>query len=457
LRPCGKGVSQLELDIILKDGTVVDPVLKKEINADVGISDGKVCYVGKSDLHAKKQLNAKRMLVVPGFIDSHMHFEHLEIGDPYTVLRALLCQGVTTAFSGHCGEGHFIDRYREFFEKKPVLNMGFFIGATKLRYAVGVKDRYSAIEGKKISQMEKLLRENLEKGAWGLSFGLEYVPGTTWDEMLRLAFIVSEFKDRIISVHIRYDGKRSIEAVKEAINLARESGVRVQISHLGSMTAFGCSRESLEMIDAANQEGVDVTFDVYPYDAFAARAGSAVFDPGFEERWGKGLDALEIATGKFRGEKLTQELLEKARKEDPDAYVIAHVMSAEEVNECLLHPKSAIASDAVLRGSEGHPRAAGTFPRGIKILRDAGLSWSEAIAHVTTRPSEMLNYEGGTIQVGAPANIAVIDPGSFTDQATFNNPLEKPQGVKWVIVNGRIAVEDGEVVDVNCGKMLLRS
>lgn len=445
----------MKMDLVVRNGLVIDPVSLEEARQDVGISGDRISFVGPEAPRAAREIDAGGLLVLPGLVDTHMHFEH-RVGDPYTVLRSLLLQGVTTAFAGHCGEGVMIREYREWFLQNPLINMGFMTGATTLRRAAGSDDRYSPSTDQQISVMEGLLRENLEEGAWGLSFGLEYAPGTSRDELFRLGKVVSGFDRRIISIHIRHDGHKSPEAVAEAIDLARHTGVRVQISHLGSMTAFGHSGEALRMIEQAKDEGIDVTFDVYPYYAFAARIGSAVFDPGFEDRLGKGLQSLEISTGEFKGVELTREIFDKARDEDPDAYVIAHVMNPDEVDMCLLHPDSAIASDAVLRGNEGHPRAAGTFPRGIGILRKAGLSWPEAVRHAASRPSEMMWHEGGRIIEGANAELVVIEPDLYRDRGEFGKPLVSPGGVRWVILNGRIAVEEGEIKEPPSGKMLLR-
>ncbi|HON33719.1 MAG: amidohydrolase family protein [Thermovirgaceae bacterium] len=442
------------MDIVVRNGTVIDPVSLEEKKADVAVKDGVFAFVGRGAPKGTRELDASGLLVLPGLIDTHMHFEH-RVGDPYTVLRSLLLQGVTTAIGGHCGEGVMMEVYKDWFSQNPVLNMGFMIGATTLREAVGAEDRYSPASPEQVGLMETLLEENLHEGALGLSFGLEYAPGTSRDELFRLAKVVSRFRHRFISIHIRYDGRRSPEAVAEAIEISRRSGVRVQVSHLGSMTAFGHSREALGMIEQARREGLDVTFDVYPYYAFAARIGSAVFDPGFEQRLGKGLESLEVSTGRFRGIPLTPELFARAREEDPDAYVIAHVMNPEEVDLCLLHPESAIASDAVLRGDEGHPRAAGTFPRGIGILRKAGLSWPEAVRHATSRPAEMIWHRGGRIAEGAGAELVVIDPDSYEDRGRFGAPLAAPGGVKWVVLNGVVVVEEGGIVGPPSGRILL--
>ena len=442
------------MDIVIRNGIVVDPVSLEEKRDDVAIKDGTFAFVGRDAPKGNLELDASGLLVLPGLIDTHMHFEH-RVGDPYTVLRSLLLQGVTTAIGGHCGEGVMMKVYKDWFSQNPVLNMGFMIGATTLRKAVGVDDMYCPASPEQVGLMEPLLEENLVEGARGLSFGLEYAPGTSQDELFRLAKVVSRFRHRFISIHMRYDGRRSPEAVAEAIEIARLSGARVQVSHLGSMTAFGYSREALRMIEGARLEGLDVTFDVYPYYAFAARIGSAVFDPGFERRLGKGLESLEISTGKFRGAPLTLEVFAKAREEDPDAYVIAHVMNPEEVDLCLLHPESAIASDAVLRGEEGHPRAAGTFPRGIGILRKAGLSWPEAVRHATSRPAEMIWHQGGRIAEGANAELVVIDPVSYEDRGSFGEPLTAPGGVRWVVLNGVVVVDNGEIIAPPNGRILL--
>jgi N-acyl-D-amino-acid deacylase len=130
-------------------------------------------------------------------------------------------------------------------------------------------------------------------------------------------------------------------------------------------------------------------------------------------------------------------------------------MNPQEVDMCLLHPESAIASDAVLRGGEGHPRAAGTFPRGMEILRNAGLSWSEAVRHATSRPAEMIWHKGGRIIEGANAELVVIDPDSYKDRGKYGATLVPPGGVKWVILNGVIVVEDGEIVGSPKGRVLL--
>jgi N-acyl-D-amino-acid deacylase len=241
------------------------------------------------------------------------------------------------------------------------------------------------------------------------------------------------------------------------IDLARKTGLRIELSHLGSMTAFGVSGEVLEMVNNARSEGIDIRFDTYPYAAFCTYMGSTVFDPGFEKRWNKGMEALEVASGPHKGKRLDQRLYDFLRSQAPQTLIVAHVMDEEEIRACLRHPLSALGSDAVLQEKGGHPRAAGAFPRGIRWLREDGLSWAEALAHATATPAESLWLNSGCIIEGAPADLVVFDPDVFIDNATFENPLLPPDGIKWVILGGQVVVEKGIILESKCGKFLFRS
>jgi N-acyl-D-amino-acid deacylase len=441
-------------DILVINGQVVFPDKGEIKECPLSISNGKIVSLEATEKPASKVIDASGCIVSPGFIDIHMHNEEKE--DPYTVQGALLKQGVTTALAGNCGAGLFIDEYKAMM-KKPYLNLGLLTGHNSLRKAVGISDVYKKADNQEIAKMCEFLEKELQKGSFGLSLGLEYVPNASKEEITRLSEVLTGFKHRIVSVHIRHDGPACIEAVQEMIDLAKSTGLRVELSHLGSMTAFGMSRKVLEMLDRARSAGIDIRFDTYPYAAFCTYIGSTVFDRGFEKRWKKGFEALEVASGPYKGQTFDEELYERLRSEAPQTLIIAHVLNEEEIRACMLHPMAAIGSDAVLHKKGGHPRAAGAFPRGIGMLREEGLSWPEALAHATSIPGESLWLESGCIEEGKTADLVIFDPEEFRDEATFENPLLPPQGVKWVIVNGKIAVENGRASDFPCGEFLLRT
>ena len=440
-------------DLLLRGGSLVFPDRGECVPRDLAVRDGRILFPEAGQVQATRVLDASGLLVAPGFVDLHMHDEEME--DPHTVERALLLQGVTTALAGNCGSGPLLKRIRPH-RTSPWLHLGYLTGHRVLREEVGLTDVYLPALPGQIDAMKALLREELRQGSFGLSFGLEYAPHTSSEEIRALAEELRPFPHRWIPVHIRYDGPRCLEAVQEVLDLALETGLRFDLSHFGSMTAFGFTRQALELVEAAWEKGADVTLDCYPYDAFCTHVGSAVFDPGFEERWGKGVEALEAGSGRYRGRRLTPETFAELRRDDPEALVIAHVLNGSEVRECLRHPRCALASDAVLHQGQGHPRAAGTFPRGLRLLREEGLSWPEAIRHATSLPAEMGWLDAGRLEEGAPADLVVFDPERLADRATFQDQLLPPEGIAYVVLRGQVAVDHGTIDPVPRGSFLLR-
>jgi N-acyl-D-amino-acid deacylase len=373
-----------------------------------------------------------------------MHDERFE--DPDTVQRCLIAQGVTSAVAGNCGSGPLFKKSLAA-RPNPWLRLSYLVGnRAGLREEAGRSDRYAPASPAEIEKMCSLLHEALEQGAMGLSLGLEYVPGASWEEISALAAVTAKFGNRIVTVHIRYDDDRCLDAVREVIRLSRENRVRLQVSHLGSMT-MGHTRECEELIEEAAADGVDVGFDCYPYDAFCAAAGSAVYDDGFVERWkGKGPECLEAASGRFKGNRLTFETLAEMRREEPNDLIIAHVMDKTEIENCIANPHCIVASDALAAGGGrgAHPRIAGTFPRALGILRRHGYSWEDALRKMTAMPADRMRLDAGRLAEGAAADIIVFDPDKFVDRATFQEPFAPPGGLKLVVINGHVALRDGE-------------
>lgn len=443
-------------DLLIKNGTVVFPDKGTMEKKNIAVADGKIAALTDEEPEAKETIDARGLCVSPGFIDTHLHDE--ETCDGKTIEQSMLRQGVTTAIAGNCGCGPLAKDILPF-RKETWINLGYLTGHTMLREAAGCTDIYAAASPEQLTEMARLLRAELENGSFGLSIGLEYMPNTPASELEALFRIAEPFPDIWVPVHIRSDGPAAVSATDEILDYAKDWKMRFQISHTGSMTAFGHLAEVLEHIDAARADGCDVTFDCYPYDAFCTQLGSAVFDPGFEERWGKGCESLEIGSGPMRGHWLSEEgLYGKLRAEAPETLIIAHVMHKDEVELCLCHPQCAVASDALLSHGHGHPRAAGTFPRALRILRAHGYTWPNAIRKCTSLPAEMAKLPGkGRIAEGFDADFVIFDPETLKDNATFAQELLPPTGIEWVVVGGRPAVRKNEILGGPKGKLIFRN
>ena len=442
--------------LLLKGGQLVNPEANEVYYADVEIADGKIRSInapGTSDA-TDEILDVSGLYIAPGFVDSHIHDASLPFGGE--VQQALLKQGVTTAIAGHCGVGPRLSvEHRE--GAKPWIKVGYMVGHNSLREEVGCTDRYASATTEQIGRMIQLLTHELAAGAQGLSFGLEYAPGSSPDEIHALAFQIAQFKDRVISIHIRNDGIYCVSAVAEAIEIAQRHGVSVQISHIGSMTAFGQSRRCIAMIEDARRSGASVFFDCYPYTAFCTSAATAVFDKGFEGRWGgKGCSCLQAASGKFKGERLTEESLAWMRKNEPEGLIIAHVMNEEEVLFCLKHADGIVASDSLYRKGGAHPRLSGTFPRALRLLTESGISWSESVKKMTLLPSQVFKMDSGRIAAGVAADLVIFDPKTLKDCATFEDPLAAPEGIHFVFINGQMALKEGLLSEEPVGEILYR-
>lgn len=446
----------VEADIIIEGGTFFSMAEGgSPLPASVAVNGGVVSAIlpPRTQVEAKRRIDASGFFVAPGFVDSHMHDEYFRDAD--TVQRTLIRQGVTTAIGGHCGSGALFETALAA-RPRPWLHLGYMVGNCMLREAAGRTDRYSPSTERETGEMRDLLRQSLESGAMGLSLGLEYAPGASFFEISSLASVVAEIPDSFLSVHIRYDDKRCVGAVHEAIAIAREHKIRLQVSHLGSMT-MNRTRECITVIETAAAEGLDVGFDCYPYDAFCAKAASAVYDDTFVERWeGKGPEYLEAASGRFRGQRLTFETLAVMRREEPTDLIIAYVMNQSEVDSCITHPECLIASDGLYSGGGAHPRIAGTFPKALRILRENGYSWWDALNKMTGKAADRLRINAGRIGDGSVADIVIFDPESLTDRATFSDPFLPPAGIEMVIINGKIVLEEGRLSDRACGDIIRR-
>ncbi len=437
-------------DLVINNGVLTDPVDGQQ-KGNIGISGGKIATIFQENLKGKKEIDATGKIVSPGFIDIHMHTEPSFKKYSFEVLDYMALMGVTTAVGGNCGigEGDMSSCTTAFQETGAPVNFVSLIGHAGLRDLVGCHDRYQPVSDDKIAQMGEILKKGLTQGALGLSFGLEYVPGTSFKEMLFLSEIVAAFPGRLVAAHYRFDGERALEALAEMVIIARETKVRFQVSHIGSCSAWGSRMtESLKMLESAHNAGIDIMADVYPYDAFCTIVGSAVFDPGCFERWGVSYDAILSAEGKYKGERCTKEILTYLREEEPEGLVVAFVMNEDEVVEAMVHPLVMVASDGHIREGQGHPRGAGTFPRLLgRYVREKGsLDLVTAIKKITWLPAQQLGLQNkGRIMTGYDADLTIFDPETIIDGSTFEEPAKPPQGIDHVLVGGSEVASQGKL------------
>ncbi|EOD01612.1 N-acyl-D-amino-acid deacylase family protein [Caldisalinibacter kiritimatiensis] len=452
-------------DIKIINGKIIDFDVNQIKDCNIGIKDGKIVNIGNLIGKGKTEIDAHGMIVSPGFVDIHMHEEVIGTspdGDDYDIANKMLLMGVTTCVAGNCGNNRqSLDYFFDFIDKNgsPV-NYLSFIGHNYLRKLVGIEDRYREATKQEIEDMKKLLIHDIkENEAIGISFGLEYSPGTTIEEIVNLCEGVKE-EEIILSAHYRKDAKYGIDSIKEMIEISKLTRKPMQISHIGSCTAFGMMKEALEIIQDAINNGVDVAADCYPYNAFSTYIGSAVFDEGCFELWNKSYDSIMLTEEPYKGVRCNKELFYKVRNEYPEMLVVAFVMEEEEVIEALKAPFVYVASDGLYRRGQGHPRGAGTFPRvlGRYVREKNDVSLIDALRKMTLLPAKRLGLKNkGNIKEGADADLVIFDRETIIDDATFEEPTKPPIGIKHVILHGKIAVNDNTIINNRLGRVIRRS
>jgi N-acyl-D-amino-acid deacylase len=449
-------------DIAIIGGTVIDPQEQTLTPANVYVKGGKITEIAQEAYDAADVIEANGLYVSPGFIDIHTHTE----SSPF-VGEMLARQGVTTVVGGNCGMGQ--PNLPEFFIKTQesgfIVNQSELTGATTLRERAGQTDPYAPLDTAQLEHAEALLLADLKAGASGLSFGLEYVPGSSWEEVERLSRVAARC-GKPVAVHIRADCEAGLSALREALNIARVTGAGVIISHVVYQFGFGMMRQALDIIGEAVREGLDVSCDSGMYTSFATLIGSAVFDEGCLEKWGCSYGDIYMSSGAYAGQFLTKETFEKARAESPDGVAVAKVGNAYEIMMAFELPYMMCSSDAgvsSIAGAEGvavHPQDAGTFARFLReaVVKTKKLTLADAVSRITALPARRMGLSGkGRLTPGADADIAVFDLDRVRDCSVFPDAGRAdaaPEGFRAVVVNGRVAVRNGIIECANAGKIL---
>ncbi len=448
------------METIIKNGKIIDPV-DGEYEANIRITGGIIDEITTRDITGDNVIDAESCMVSPGFIDIHAHEEPIINGKVgHEIMDGMVRMGVTTAVGGNCGVGEpDVLGYTDLKNRTgSPCNYTGLIGISSLRQQVGCENIRRPACREQIEKMKEVLSYQLEKGVIGISFGLEYCPGVSTDEMMQICAHVSGFEDKLVACHYRYDADRSLEALGEMIIAARENDIKFQVSHINSLAGFGSMTPALEMMRNAHRAGVDIMADSYPYNAFCTHLDTTAFDDGCLERWGVGYDALQIAEGEYNGVRCTEELFRKLRAEKAHLLTIAYVMNEEEVVQSINDPLVMIGSDVLLSNGQGHPRSCGTFPRVISkyVREEQQLTLQSAIDKMTRMPAERLGLQAkGRIKEGYDADITIFNFDEIKDRATFEDPVLPPLGIKYVLVNGKAALKDGMLTGANSGKALL--
>jgi N-acyl-D-amino-acid deacylase len=432
----------------------------------VAFRDGRILAVG-TDKEMRRYIgrltevrDVHGLEITPGFIDAHVHLSQ----GPVTG-AAYVRMGVTTIATGP--DGYSDADIAKFIADTNTtgfaLNVQTFIGAGTLRAAVGVPDKYTAATPAQIRQMVLLANRAMKDGAIGVSFGIEYEPGTSYEEIVALARVAAAHKGHI-SAHIRYPTPSGsmVEAVNEIMQAGKDADCPVHISHLAPMV-YGETLEGLHAIEAARADGQDVTADSYPYDAWSTGIQSATFDdPGI---WDFTYADIDVVTGPHAGKRLTEELFKNLRSLPDDTQVAVHTIPWDDVLMAYRSPFVMVASDGGFKYDSstnaylGHPRGAGTYPRvlGKMVREDDILTLEQALFKMTVMPAVRLQlYQKGMLKPGFDADIIVFDKDTIIDTATFgpNVSYTPPIGIDSVYVNGQLTVKEQEYLGTMAGKAL---
>ncbi len=434
-------------DTVILGGRVIDPETGLDTPADIGIDGPTITALGGIGYIGRTTIDATGLVVAPGFIDllsaePNGFGEWLKIAD-----------GVTTNLAMH-GVNNYARAFFETWSGKTPLHFGGafhqqFMRANDPEVLVDVDE---PVVEPQLSAFAGLAEKNLRAGFAGICFSPEYAPGTSFEEMERLAAVAVRLGHQSY-FHLRYsEPGTGPEGVREAIRIAEQTGSAVHLEHLSSTggTEPAAMAESLGLIEAARVAGLDVTACVYPYDFWATRLGSARFSIGWPEKYGLTFEDLEVAG---EGRRLTADTFEAAQAQN--LLVAAHGSIPEESIEMALRtPWVLVGSDAILtRSLNNHPRASGCFSRllGVYVRERAVLDLPAALAKITIGPAKRFEAmlpdlaRKGRVQRGADADLVLFDPATIADRATVAEPGLASAGIAHVLVEGVRVLSDGLV------------
>ncbi|MGN7784148.1 N-acyl-D-amino-acid deacylase family protein [Niabella sp. 22666] len=501
--------AQNSCDILIKNGKIIDGTGNNWYYGDIAIKEGKIDRVGKSLPYiANKTIDAKGWIVAPGFIDVHTHIEGDEAKNP--TADNFIYDGVTTVVAGNCGASNVdIGRYLKWIDSLQLsVNVASLIGHNDIRKAVMGRANRDATP-QELSQMQALVEKAMKDGAVGLSTGLIYIPGTysKTPEIVALAKIASRYNG-VYASHMRDEGDKVTDAINEAITIGREADIPVEISHfkLSGQQNWGRSKETIAMVVNAREQGLDVTIDQYPYTASSTSISTLLPDdiladgqdsivarlknPAIKKRVidemlarlkkrklkhfsyavvasyrpdsnynGKSIEEINLMMGRRHKVKEEAETIIDIMI-NGGASAVFHGMGEEDVKRIMQYPFNMFASDASIRVfNQGvpHPRGYGTNARvlGKYVREEKVISLEEAIRKMTSLPAQKFQLKDrGLLKEGMAADIVIFDEKQVIDQSTYKSPHAYSKGFHYVLVNGRLTVDQEKHLGTRAGKAL---
>jgi N-acyl-D-amino-acid deacylase len=507
-QPSPSGSQALTYDLVITNARIVDGSGNPWFRSDVAIKDGRIARIGRiAPESGTKTIDGKGQILAPGFIDVHTHVESI-----YSLPAAenFVRMGVTSLITGNCGSsttdvGQFLGRIGQ---RPLAVNLATLVGHGSVRNKVmGSVDRAPTAD--ELKQMEAVVEQGMKDGAVGLSTGLIYVPGTyaKTDEIVALARIAGRFGG-VYATHMRSEGDKVADAIRESIQIGEQAGLPVEISHfkISNKKLWGQTPMTLGLVREARARGVTVTVDQYAYTAsstsLSARMPSWLFAGGFEEAKKRLADkptrervvkdmkeALKRSGFKdysfavvasynpdksFNGKSIAEITKEVRNKKDVESQIdqiiemyeaggagmIYHGMSEDDVKRIMQEPFTMIASDSGVRQideSVPHPRGYGNNARVLgRYVRELKLiSLEDAIRKMTSLPAQTFGLrDRGMIREGLAADIVIFDENTIADQATFDKPHQYPLGVSYVVVNGTVILSNNQMTEARPGVAL---
>jgi N-acyl-D-aspartate/D-glutamate deacylase len=433
-------------DRVILGGHIIDPASGFDAAANLGVTAGRIADITSEEIQGRETVDARGLVVAPGFIDLHDH------GQTPETYRYRSLDGVTTTLELELGTSE-VDAWYAQRESGQLINYGVSIGHIKVRMAVmgdagwfmPVGDgAYRVATAAQIEEIARRIEQGLSEGAVHIGAGFPYTPAATREELLAVFRVAARTKTPV-HLHIT----PGIDGLQQALSLAMETGAPLHVVHVNS-SSLADTPVMLKMIADVKALGYDITVEAYPYTAGMTEIQSATIQDSY-----KSADDEKFADIEWprTGERLNRESF--ARYTESGGPIVVHSNTEEMVATAIANPLTMIASDAYWQNGTGHPRTAGTYSRVLgRYVRDTrSLSLMDAIRKMTIMPAQLLEprvpamRQKGRLQVGADADITIFDPQRVLDRATYREPSLSPVGIQHVLVNGVSVVANGKPVE----------